>query len=57
MCFRCDDKWAPNHRCKRRELSVLLTVDGDVDEAEFGGDEELNTVETTEEEPIYGRNH
>lgn len=25
LCFRCDEKWSINHRCKRRELSVLLT--------------------------------
>lgn len=25
LCYRCDDKWSLGHRCKRRELSVLLT--------------------------------
>lgn len=33
-------------------MSVLLTVDGEGDETEFGGDEELNLVETTEDEQI-----
>lgn len=27
ICFRCDDKWSIGHRCKKRELSVLLTQD------------------------------
>lgn len=29
LCFRCDEKWSVNHRCRRRELSVLLTMEGD----------------------------
>lgn len=32
LCFRCDDKWAIGHRCRKRELSVIL-VGEDVDEA------------------------
>lgn len=24
LCFRCDEKWSTSHRCRRRELSVLL---------------------------------
>lgn len=24
LYFRCDDKWSMGHRCKRKELSVLL---------------------------------
>ena len=27
LCYRCDDKWAPGHRCRKKELSVLLTQD------------------------------
>ena len=27
ICYRCDDKWSPGHRCKRKELNVLLTCD------------------------------
>lgn len=29
LCFRCDDKWSIGHRCKKRELSVLLMDDED----------------------------
>lgn len=31
LCFRCDEKWAVGHRCKKRELSVLL-IEEDEDE-------------------------
>nr|ACY01928.1 hypothetical protein [Beta vulgaris] len=24
LCFRCDEKWAIGHRCKKKELSILL---------------------------------
>lgn len=36
LCFRCDEKFGPNHRCKRKELKVLiLSKDtGDVGDAE-----------------------
>lgn len=29
LCFKCDDKWSAGHRCRRRELSVLLLDDDD----------------------------
>ncbi|KAL2894117.1 Retrotransposon-derived protein PEG10 [Bienertia sinuspersici] len=25
LCFRCDEKWSVNHRCRRKELSILLS--------------------------------
>lgn len=25
LCYRCDDKWTVGHRCRCKELSVLLT--------------------------------
>ncbi|XP_017233746.1 uncharacterized protein LOC108207825 [Daucus carota subsp. sativus] len=31
LCYRCDDKWVMGHRCKRRELSVLLIDDEEED--------------------------
>ncbi|KAF8400118.1 hypothetical protein HHK36_013414 [Tetracentron sinense] len=43
LCYRCDDKWAPGHRCKKKELNVLLTHD--VDEGEIGEVEEFDEVE------------
>uniref|UniRef100_A0A803L6L8 Uncharacterized protein n=2 Tax=Magnoliopsida TaxID=3398 RepID=A0A803L6L8_CHEQI len=27
--FRCDDKWGVGHRCKRKEMSVLMVVEED----------------------------
>lgn len=33
--YRCDDKWSIGHRCKKRELSVLLTCDGEEEEPEL----------------------
>lgn len=40
LCFRCDDKWSMGHRCKKKELSVLLL--GEEDEGEVEGcDSEL----------------
>lgn len=38
LCFRCDDKWTAGHRCRRRELSVLL-----LDEDEEEGSEEAGS--------------
>ena len=26
LCFRCDDKWTIGHKCRKKELSVLLTL-------------------------------
>lgn len=34
LCYRCDDKWSLGHRCKRKELSVLLTCEKDDEETE-----------------------
>lgn len=31
LCFRCDEKWMAGHRCKQKELSVLLTQEEDED--------------------------
>lgn len=31
LCFRCDDKWAIGHRCRRKELSVILVEEEDED--------------------------
>ncbi|XP_074347938.1 uncharacterized protein LOC141686775 [Apium graveolens] len=35
LCFRCDDKWSIGHRCRKKELSVLLL--GDEEEYDDGG--------------------
>ncbi|XP_074323394.1 uncharacterized protein LOC141660315 [Apium graveolens] len=39
LCFKCDEKWMMGHRCKKRELSVLLIDEDDEDGTEFGGNE------------------
>ncbi|KAL9444267.1 hypothetical protein AB3S75_017449 [Citrus x aurantiifolia] len=50
LCYRCDEKWAPGHRCKKKELAVLLTYDMDEAEQEeeeglAEGDPELEAAE------------
>lgn len=37
LCFRCDDKWSIGHRCKRRELSVLVMEEEEDDNTEYSG--------------------
>lgn len=32
LCYRCDDRWSIGHKCKRKELSVLLACEGEEDE-------------------------
>ncbi|XP_021775488.1 uncharacterized protein LOC110739329 [Chenopodium quinoa] len=49
LCFRCDDKWSVNHRCKKRELSVLISEEEALEEEGTG---ELAVVEVGEETPI-----
>ena len=48
LCYRCDDKWSAGHRCRRRELSVLVTMEGDyegeVTEAEEDGESPPDTT-------------
>lgn len=39
LCFKCDDKWVVGHRCKRKELSVILLNDDDDDETMYMGSE------------------
>lgn len=34
LCYRCDEKFFPGHRCKNRELRVLLTSD-DIQDTEM----------------------
>lgn len=49
LCFRYDDKWVAGHRCRRKELSVLLAqeeededINGEV-EVQIRGDENTET--------------
>ncbi|XP_074349249.1 uncharacterized protein LOC141688990 [Apium graveolens] len=45
-CFRCDEKWSAGHRCKKKELSVIL-MQGDDGGEEY---EQADKVEETLEE-------
>lgn len=55
LCFRCDDKWSIGHRCKIRELSVLLMEDDDKEYTEEAGSElpEAPTEEAALEVPLH----
>lgn len=50
MCFRCDDKWSVGHRCKKKELSVLLGCDDD-EEVEYGELENFSQPEIPNNHP------
>ncbi|XP_061360057.1 uncharacterized protein LOC133304100 [Gastrolobium bilobum] len=32
LCFKCEERWNPNHRCKVRQLQVLIIDDDEVEE-------------------------
>lgn len=50
LCFRCDDKWAIGHRCRRRELSVILVDDDEESTYEAGSDPPMSPgLENTNE--------
>lgn len=39
ICFRCDDKWTLGHRCRRKELSVILVDEEEEDDTDGGSTE------------------
>lgn len=39
LCFRCDEKWSMGHKCKKRELSVLVIDEGEEEGTESYGSE------------------
>lgn len=41
LCFKCDERWGVGHRCKRKELSVLL-VAGEPESEEEELEEEID---------------
>ena len=45
LCFRCDEKFTPGHRCKDRSLQVLTVCDDGEDKSLAGEDEEDVEVE------------
>lgn len=41
LCFRCDEKYGPNHRCNSKQLNFLIVAaedneDGDIEEHSEG---------------------
>lgn len=55
LCYHCDNKWSAVHRCRKRELSVILMEDEDVEGFEERGSEPLPspTEETIVEVPLH----
>lgn len=49
LCYRCDEKFSPGHKCKKKELSVLVTQVNE--EEEDVGDNESEEEPETEEIP------
>ncbi|KAI0524824.1 hypothetical protein KFK09_004212 [Dendrobium nobile] len=45
LCFRCDEKYMPGHRCKDRSLQVLLVCEDEEDEERGGNDPEVEEDE------------
>ncbi|KAI0507251.1 hypothetical protein KFK09_013373 [Dendrobium nobile] len=45
LCYRCDEKFAPGHRCKEKTLHVIVVGDSDEDTAEGATREKLCEVE------------
>ena len=40
ICYQCDNKWSPGHRCRKKELNELVTCD-EADEPEANSDPEV----------------
>ncbi|KAJ9544173.1 hypothetical protein OSB04_023880 [Centaurea solstitialis] len=45
LCYRCDEKYGPGHRCKKKEMSVLL-VQAEEQEGEITREEGEKTLDT-----------
>lgn len=48
LCFKCDKKFSIGHRCKSKELRVLLAHDDEVLELDEMSNEEINGAGSTE---------
>lgn len=53
LCYRCDDKWNPGHKCRKKELSVLLIGEDD-DDVMVEMVVEHNAIEHKDEEKKRG---
>ena len=53
LCFRCDEKFSLGHRCKRRELNIIVVQEGEdlSDKTDQVGEE----IETNGNEEVIGR--
>lgn len=60
LCFRCDEKWHAGHRCRRRELSMLMSSDeGQTEDGEMAvleGEEYDGETEEMVEQPEISLN-
>ncbi|KAL5572824.1 hypothetical protein UlMin_022421 [Ulmus minor] len=44
LCYRCDEKFSPGHKCKNRQLQILLVLEDDPKEEEKSPTDELSTI-------------
>lgn len=53
LCYRCDEKFSPGNRCKKKELNVLLVQEEEIVEPAVNVKEDsmLNTVNVSVEDP------
>lgn len=49
LCFKCDEKWALGHRCRRSEVSVLLAQEEEGEEESAQEDDDVSSPD----EPIH----
>lgn len=51
LCFKCDDKYCPRHKCKNQQLRVMIvSEDEDEEEIKAREEEEGSTMEEKEME-------
>ncbi|KAF4362503.1 hypothetical protein G4B88_023916 [Cannabis sativa] len=50
ICYRCDNKWSPGHRCEKKELSVIVTHDDEIDRDFLESQEISRTVQESKED-------
>ena len=53
LCFRCDEKYTIGHKCKNRELQVMMIYDEEVEEEDGEGEQ----MREGDGEPILASEH
>ncbi|XP_024963751.1 uncharacterized protein LOC112504018 [Cynara cardunculus var. scolymus] len=54
LCYRCDEKYAPGHKCKKKEMSVLLVQDDVFEDTEPETEEKVcNTAKIVEKVEVH----